>query len=331
MRERALFRFYKDKKVLIPGGAGFIGSNLTKRLVEEGAQVTVVDAFSKYCGSNTFNLKGVRKKVTLVREGIEEFISRRNLDRYDIIFNCVGLADHHLGLLDPELDYKINCFSGLKILAALAKKRLRPKMIFMGSRGQYGRIDSGLIKEEQPLRPLDIQAIHKTTLQYYCSLYCLTHHLDISFLRLTNVYGPGQRLKGRGIGMVGEIIRNAIIGREIVIFGGLSRKKDILFVDDLIDALLLLGQGSKAGFHLFNLGGQSSRISTLLVSLRKRVKNLRVKIVPFSKDLKKIDSGGAALDIKKIKHATGWVPITPAREGIERTLDYYMRFKEYYL
>lgn len=331
MTETKSFSFYKNKNILVPGGAGFIGSNLVKKLVGYGALVTIVDSFSKYCGANNFNLKPIKDKITLIRQKIESFISERGLNEYELIFNCIGLANHHIGIRYPELDYEINCYSGLKILQTLVTKKARCKTIFLGSRGQYGKIDSKAIKENHPLKPLDIQAIHKTALENYCNIYANRYQLDITYLRLTNVYGPGQRLKGIGVGTIGEIIKNGIIGKEIIIFGKTNRAKDLLFIDDVIDAVLLLGMENEKGLQIYNLGGKLYKMSTLIAGIKRKIKNAKVKTIPFPDRIKKMDTGSAVLDIRKLKKAIGWLPKVDINEGIGKTLDYYRKYKNYYL
>ena len=97
--------FYQEKRILIPGGAGFIGSRLAISLIRFGARVTIVDSFERYCGSNSYNLKEVEKDISIFVQRIETFARKEDLDNYDIIFNCTGLTNHHIGFKYPKLDY----------------------------------------------------------------------------------------------------------------------------------------------------------------------------------------------------------------------------------
>ena len=128
MTNLILSKYYKGKRVLIPGGAGFIGSNLAKKLVSCQAVCTIVDPFLKYCGSNNFNIKHIIDDIELYKQSIESFIAVKDIGAYDIIFNCIGLTDHFLGMVDPELDYRINCLSGLSLLRGLEKCKNSPKL-----------------------------------------------------------------------------------------------------------------------------------------------------------------------------------------------------------
>lgn len=331
MYEKKFLMFYKRKNVLIPGGAGFIGSNLVKKLVKCGANVTIVDAFSKYCGANSFNIDEIKKNVLIVDSKIEDFISENGLFKYDIIFNCVGLTNHYFGFNNVKLDYNLNCYAGLKILEGLKNNNINCRVISIGSRSQYGRTRSLVIKETHPLNPIDIHSIHKTTLEYYHNVYSRNYGLDLIFLRLTNVYGPCQRLKGDGIGIIGEIIKSAINKNNIFIYGSLERIKDFLFIDDVVNAILLLGMIKKTDLIVYNLGGGLCKLSDLINAVKTKIKKVNIKILPFPKEIKKIDTGDVVLDIERIKKIANWTPKTNIETGIGITFKYYKEYKKYYL
>jgi len=330
MNEKKIAAFYRKRNVLIPGGAGFIGSNLARKLVGLGAKVTVVDPLDRVCGSNPFNIKDIEKKIILVKQKIERFVSRNSIKQFRVIFNCVGLADHHLGLQKPSVDYAINCESGLRLLEKLAKEKATCRMISIGSRGQYGKPDSVHIDESCPMNPLDIQAVHKVALERYHSIFAASYGLDLSYVRLTNVYGPGQKLRGTGIGAIGEIIKESVSGNEVIIYGGLSRIKDILYIDDVVSALLLLGMSDEGGFRAYNLGGQGHALASVLSAIRRYIP-AAARIIPFSDMLKKIDTGDVVLDAGRIRNATDWSAKVGLEEGVRTTLMFYRQYGRYYL
>lgn len=322
--------FYKDKRILIPGGAGFIGSNLARRLVAGGANITIIDSFEKFCGANKFNVADIENKATIVRQKAEDFIKVSDITAYDIIFNCIGLTNHHIGYGDPALDYEINCLSGLRILEKLAAAKASTRLVSVGTRNQYGRAVSSKIDESSAMNPLDVQAIHKVTLEWYHCVFANRYSLDTTFVRMTNTYGPAQRLSGDGIGVVGEALRNALIGDEIVVYGDMTRVKDLLFVDDAVDALLAIGVlPAGPGLSVYNAGGQVVRMGELVDAIKTRL-TVKVKIVPFPDKIKKLDTGDTVLDISKLTKATGWRPKTGIREGVASTIDYYTCHKADY-
>ncbi len=329
--EKRLCSFYKKKKVLIPGGAGFIGSNLARRLAGLGANVVIVDSFDPLCGGNRFNIEGISGKAIFVKNKIEDFIVKNSIKRYDAIFNCIGLTNHHIGLVDRESDYRINCSSGLKLLLKLAGEHAKTKMVSIGSRSQYGRVEKRrAIDESYPLDPIDVQATHKAILEFYNETFARHFELALIFVRMTNVFGPRQRLHGEGIGTIGEMIRSGLLSRDITVYGSTRRIKDILFVDDAVNGLLLLGMTGKKDFAVYNLGGKPCPVGKLADAI-KRQTNAPVKVVPFPDKIKKLDSGDVVLKTDRIAKATGWQPRVSVDEGIEITIDYYLRHRRYYL
>ncbi|MFH1190098.1 MAG: NAD-dependent epimerase/dehydratase family protein [Candidatus Omnitrophota bacterium] len=323
--------FYNKRRVLIPGGAGFIGSNLAGKLIASGADVTIVDSFEKSCGANISNLSGIEKKATIARERVEDFIKGCDIAAYDIIFNCIGLTDHHIGYEDPALDYEINCLSGLRILEKLACSKSRARLVSIGTRNQYGKSASVILDESSVMNPLDVQAIHKVALERYHSVFASRYGLDTIFARMTNTYGPAQKLKGGGIGVVGELIRNALTGEDVVVYGDMSRVKDLIFVDDAVSALLSIGMlPSGKAFDVYNVGGHACAMAELTDAV-KACLPVKVKIVPFPDKIKKMDTGDTVLDTKKIRKATGWKPTTGVKKGIAMTMDYYKSHRNEYL
>lgn len=321
--------FYEGKDVLVPGGAGFIGSNLAKELVSLGARVTVVDSFDVLCGSNPFNIKEIEQRITLAKEKIEDFILEANLADYDIIFNCIGLTNHHIGFLNPEDDYNINCGSGIALLQKMVDNKSKCRMISTGSRSQYGKPKDKFIDETHVMNPLDVQARHKLEFERKNNDFVARFGLDLIYVRLTNTYGPGQRLRGSGIGVIGEIIRKSLDEKEIEVYGSFERIKDILFVDDVTEALLLLGMADKTDHIAFNLGGNPCKLSELVNAMEKKIK-IKTKILPFPDKIKDIDTGDVILTTDRLKRVTGWTPETSIEQGIEITIGFYQKnMKEY--
>lgn len=332
MDKKTLLKLYKGKRVLIAGGAGFIGSRLAKELVKYGSICTVVDAFLELGGANDFNLKEITGKIRLYKSAIEDFVRGKDLRTYEVIFNCCGLTDHFLGLADPLLDYRINCLGAIALLLAMKGSKTKPKLISIGSRTQYGRARLSHLKESSSMQPLDIQSTHKITLEHYHRIFAKMFGLDTVFLRLTNVYGPGQRLKGHNIGFMGEVIKNTVEGKIIPVYGSPSRIKDILFINDAVAALLLSGlQKSGCGFKVYNVGGKPYKVSDLIKGIKKIIPGSVIEWGQFPQRIRDIDTGDVVLSSDKIKKELKWAPKTALMDGLKETLDYYKRQGKHYL
>jgi nucleoside-diphosphate-sugar epimerase len=321
---------YSGKKALVAGGAGFIGSALSKRLAELGAEVTLVDPLYKQCGGNAFNIRDLKRKAMIVFSSIESYAEKNYTRKYEYVFNCIGLADHYIGLKEPALDYRINCESGVKLALKLAKDGCKGVLVTIGSRSQYGKPSAKAVKESAEMRPLDTQSANKVILEGYQKTISALFGLDTVFLRMTNVFGPGQKLKGGGIGVIGEMIKAGLCSGEIVVYGNLKRIKDVIYVEDAVDAVLKAAASHRKGFEAFNVGGNPVKIGDF-AGIISDISGAAVTVRKFPKRVKSIDTGDIVLDCEKIRKKTGWRPSTDLKDSIKLTMEYYGRTGRYYL
>ncbi|MEL7060749.1 MAG: NAD-dependent epimerase/dehydratase family protein [Acidobacteriota bacterium] len=322
----ALDASYRGRRVLVAGGAGFLGAAIARRLVGIGAAVQVVDSLDPACSGRREALVDVAAHIDWIEAPIEDALADLDLADLDLAIDCVGLADHHLGFKHPELDHRLNCGAGLALLRAVARlaedsaDATAPRLLAFGARNQYGRQPAVRLDEATPLQPSDVQAIHKTTLEHYHRVLGGRAGVASTFFRLTNTYGPGQRLAGDGIGFVGEMVRDAVAGRELVIWGDLDRTKDLLFIDDVVDAALLAGATPQA-LGVFNLGGRPTSLRRFLGALDAALGPVARRIEPFPEALRHLDVGDATLDASAFERVTGWQPQVPIEDGLARTVE----------
>lgn len=319
--------------MLITGGLGFIGSNLAHRLVEAGARITLVDSLIPQYGGNLYNIKGIEDKVVLnvadVRDhnAIEYLVQDK-----DYIFNLAGQVSHSDSMTDPMTDLDINCKSQLSILEACRHKNPEVRIVFAGTRQQYGKPEYLPVDEAHPQRPVDVNGINKVSGESYHLLYNHVYGIKTVSLRLTNTYGPRQLMKHNRQGFVYWFIRQAIEGKELQIFGDGKQLRDFTYVDDVVDALLLAGGSDKAYGKVFNLGGERAySLLEFTETLLKICDNASFKIVPFPADKKLIDIGDFYADYTLIKETLGWSPSVELAEGLKRTVEYYRENLPHYL
>ncbi len=316
--------FYRGRKVLITGGLGFIGSNLSRRLVELGSQVLVVDSLLPDYGGNLFNLEGYEDRLRIniadVRgHGIEYLVRGQ-----EVLFNLAGQVSHIDSMTDPFTDLEINCRSQLWILEAVRKHNPEVKIVYAGTRQIYGRPTKLPVDENHLLNPTDVNGINKISGESYHLVYHSVYGLRASSLRLTNTYGPRQLIRHNRQGFIGWFIRKVMLGEEIEIFGDGRQRRDFNYVDDVVDAFLRAGASDTADGHVFNLGGGDPIALKDLVEMMIAVTGRSsYRIVPFPPERKRIDIGDFYADVRKIKGALGWEPTTGLREGLERTFAYY--------
>jgi len=230
----------------------------------------------------------------------------------------------------PFTDLDINCRGQLTILEACRTNNPGVKIIFAGTRQSYGKPDYLPLDEEHPLRPVDINGIHKMAAERYHLLYHTVYGLRTSSIRLTNTYGPRQLMKHNRGGFVGWFIRQAIDGEKIDIFEG-SQLRDFTFIDDAVDAFLLCGVSDKTDGQVFNLGGEKPYTLLEFVELLLRLcQSGSFRTVTFPAERKRIDIGSVYSNCDRIKHSLGWLPKTHLETGLTQTVNYFRQNKAHY-
>lgn len=332
MDKKKIREFFHNKKVVITGGLGFIGSNLAIRLVGLGAKVNLVDSMIPEYGGNLFNINGIEDKVSLNFSDVRDEYSMDFLVRdADLIFNLAGQVSHIDSMKDPYTDLEINTRSQLSILEACKKHNPGVKIIFASTRQIYGKPSYLPVDENHPLRPADINGINKTAGEWYHTLYHNVYGIKTVCLRMTNTYGPRLLMKHNRQGFIGWFIRRVIDGEEIEIYGNGKQLRDLNYIDDVIDALLICGCEAFLDGQIFNLGNTPpislEEIAKLLIKLNAAGK---YHLIPFPEEKKKIDIGDYYASYEKFNKATSWKPKISYEEGFRKTLDYYKKNRSYY-
>jgi UDP-glucose 4-epimerase len=323
---------YRDKKVMITGGLGFIGSNLAQRLVECEADVLIVDSLIPEYGGNLFNVQGIRDRV---RVNIADIRDASGMDYLvggqDYIFNLAGQVSHIDSMRDPYTDLEINCRSQLSLLEACRRNNPSVKIIHASTRQIYGIPDYLPVDEKHLLHPTDVNGINKMAGEWYHILYSSVYGVRATSLRLTNTYGPRQLMKHNRQGFIGWFIRLAIDGEEISVYGDGKQLRDLNYVDDVVEAFLLAGATDEVNGSVYNLGGpEPVSLLNIVETLIGLCPEASYKLVPFPPEKKRIDIGDYYGDYSRIREALGWEPRVGLREGLAKTIEYYRQHKEHY-
>jgi dTDP-glucose 4,6-dehydratase/UDP-glucose 4-epimerase len=324
--------YYTNKRILITGGLGFIGSNLARSLAVQGANVTLVDSLIPQYGGNTFNIDDIQNKVVVnVCDVRDTFAMAHLIQGKDYLFNLAGQTSHLDSMTDPHTDLDINAAAQLSILEVCRKENPDIKIVFASTRQLYGRPDYLPVDEKHPIRPLDVNGINKLAGEWYHLLYNNVYGIRACALRLTNTYGPGMRVKDARQTFLGIWIRLLLEGKPIKVFGDGLQLRDFTYVDDCIEALLLAGASDKANGKVYNLG--SSEV-ICLKDLSKMMVNLghggSFELAPFPAERKTIDIGDYYSDFSLITKELGWVPKIDLKDGLKRTLNYYSTHFSHY-
>jgi len=315
---------FVGSKVLITGGMGFIGSNLARRLIEQGAEVVLVDNLIPEYGGNLFNMDGGEGKFRLnIADVRDEHTMRYLIQGQDYLFNLAGQTSHLDSMHDPFTDLDINSRAQLSILEACRKYNRTIKIVFASTRQLYGRPDYLPVDEKHRLRPVDVNGINKRAGEEYHILYNNTYGIRSCVLRLTNTYGPHMRIKDARQTFLGLWIRLLIEGKAFEVWGG-QQLRDFTYVDDAVEAFLMAATSEDVNGRVFNLGGECVINLKALADLLVEVNGGGQYVVrPFPPDRKTIDIGDYYADFGHIRSTLGWEPKIPLREGLSHTLTFY--------
>lgn len=314
----------RDKKVLILGGMGFIGSNLAIRCVQEGAAVTLVDSMLPQYGGNLRNIEPVRDRVAINFSDIRDPYSMDYLVRgQDVIYSVAGQTSHIESMREPVVDLDINCKSQLTLLESCRRHNPGVTVVYASTRQIYGRPQFLPVTEEHPLAPVDVNGVNKIAAEMYYTLYSNVYGMRCVSLRLTNTLGPRQQLRGNAQGFAGIFIRKALRGEPIQIFGTGAQRRDFNYIDDVVEAMILsLGHEALTG-QAFNLGYPRPYSLIEFVEILRSLCGVAFETVPFPAEHKIIDIGDYYADFGRFARITGWAPRVDLEEGLRRTLDYF--------
>ncbi len=323
---------WSNKRILITGGAGFIGSTLALRLADLGARVTVIDSLVPEYGGNLFNLRDCADRVRINYSDIRDTFSLKPLlTDVDILFNLAGQTSHMDSMSDPHTDLNINCAAQLNLLETCRRINPSIRIVFASTRQIYGKPHYLPVDEDHPISPVDVNGIHKYAAEQYYGLYHSLYGIRSCILRLTNTIGPRMRIKDARQTFVGIWIRRLLEDEPIEVWGG-EQLRDFNDVEDVVDALLTAAWNESSYGQVFNLGS-AQRISLrelaeLMISLR-GAGDLVIKEYPA--DRRKIDIGDYYSSHDKFSGITGWSPRIPLDQTLERTLAFYQSNRPHYL
>ncbi|HEX6732902.1 MAG TPA: NAD-dependent epimerase/dehydratase family protein [Pyrinomonadaceae bacterium] len=328
-----LFHDYKGRSVLITGGLGFIGSNLARKLVEiGGVEVTILDALLPDQGGNIYNIHDIRNRVKLHQGDMaDDHVINHLVGGVDYIFNLAGSTSHLDSMQLPHRDLELNCAAQLSLLEACRSFNPRVKIVYTSTRQVYGKPVYLPLDEQHRVAPLDINGINKLAAERYHLLYHKVYGARVTCLRLTNTYGPRQQMYDGRKNFIAWFIRQAIDGEIIELYGEGRHRRDLTYVDDVVEALLLAGANETAEGEVFNLGSEEpvrlSDIAERLISITGRGS---VRNVPFPIERQLIEIGNCYLSYQKIESALGWRPRTDLQKGLRHTVEFYQKNKSNY-
>jgi UDP-glucose 4-epimerase len=323
---------FRGKRALITGGQGFIGSNLAHRLVALGACVRIVDAALPHTGANAFNLRGIQRDVDFHQADLREADTIPELIvGQDYLFNLAGLVSHMDSMEAPQIDLEINAACQLSIVEACLKHNPGIKIVYAGTRQIYGRSQYLPVDEKHPIVPVDFNGVTKRAGEMYHMVSHRAYGLHATSLRMTNTYGPRMHCKDGRLNFLGDWIRRLFKNQPLQIYGTGEQVRDLNFVDDVADAMLLAVGSEQSAGQIYNLGSpEPIRLLDLAQLMIEIFGSGTCEFCPFPPERQRIDIGDYHGDYSKIQNQFGWQPKVSLREGLARTFEFYRQYKQYY-
>ena len=316
---------YRDVRVLVTGGMGFLGSNLAIALAGAGARVTVVDSQVPGCGANPANLDPVRQQVAVFSNNIGGAAAMRGvLAGQQVIFNLAGEISHVNSMANPLRDLSINVTAQLQFLELCRELVPGATIVYASSRQVYGRPRYLPADEEHPVNPADYNGVHKHTTEQYHFLLRRQFQMRTLCLRLGNVYGPRQAIDVDCRGFIDAFVRTVLTGGQIVVYGDGRQVRGMTYVDDVVDAFLRLGLAGPDSAPVYNASHpQPVSLLEIAQTLSEIAGAPAPRLVPFPADRLAIDIGDFYQNTERIRRDFGWVPQVGLREGLEKTVAFF--------
>lgn len=304
------------KNYLVTGGAGFIGSHLAKRLLNNGHNVWVVDNLS------TGKKPNVPGGAVFLQLDISSADAYRAFptERIDAVLHLAAQSSGEISDADPVADLKANAEGTLRLLDWTASSGT-PRFIFAGSMGSYGQAPDGPVGEDQPCRPLSFYGASKLVSEHHIRLY-QAKGLKTTIFRIFNAYGPGQNLDNLKQGMASIYLAYLIKGQPILVKGALDRWRDFIYIDDLVDAWLAVLDDPTSFGQTYNLAsGTKTQVSEVLSQL-KAAWGAPADYPVETADGTPGDTFGIYADISRITSELEWRPRVTLADGLGRMVSW---------
>jgi UDP-glucose 4-epimerase len=315
MSPEIVHSWFRQRKVLVLGGSGFIGQHLVRALVQLQADVTVV-VHRTPLPMAVGDAPGLR---ILPGDVCDDSFLSGLVQGAEVIYALAGKSGAAPSNREPTQDLEVNGRGLLNLLEACRRGNSAARIVFPSSRLVYDKCGGLPVTELHPLKPRSVYGVHKLMGEQYLSLYHELYRLPTVILRITNLYGFESLPSAFTHGVVDQFLRQTLRGEAIRIFGDGSQLRDYLYIDDALEALLIAGVAPEAVGQIFNLGaGEGVKLSTVAESIVQLLGRGEVRYVPWPPEDLLVETGFFVADISKIKKAFGWLPSTSMKEGLSR-------------
>ena len=293
---------FKGKNILITGGLGFIGSNLSRRLEELGAQISIFDIAK---GDDICDIDKVKKVIK---------------EKPDVIYHLAGFSGSKESNENVEKSFKINAFATVNLFELVLKYSPKTKIILSNSRLEYGKLQYLPVDEKHPTLPTSAYGLSKLIATQIALVFHKLKGLNVTIFRTSNVYGPHPTSKFSGYNIINHFIDTAQNNGILTVYGDGQQLRDYIFIDDLVEAFILAADKNASG-EIYNLGfGEGIKLKDMAKKIINKVGKGRLVYEKWPSDYRKVETGSYVSDINKIKNELGFLPKISFDEGIVKTI-----------
>jgi nucleoside-diphosphate-sugar epimerase len=284
-----------------------------------------LDNLLKGCGGRRDHLDGAGGAITVIEGDARDVNLLRTLVRdCDVVFALAGKTSHVDSMHDPDEDLQHNVRTALATLEAVRQVNPAARIVFASTRQVYGVPQYLPVDERHPVAPVDVNGIHKLAAEEYHKLYSQIYGIWTVCLRLTNTYGPRQLIGHNRQGFTGWLVRLALEDRALTLYGDGSQRRDFLYVDDAVEALIKTGLADAPAGSVYNVAG--AEVASL-ADLGRRMCEIsgrgHLELVPFPDERRAIDIGDFYADGSRLNQLIDWRPTVLLDDGLRRTFAYY--------
>ena len=308
-------RSFGGRRILVTGGAGFVGGAVVKRLVDAGAKVTVLDdLFTGLAETIPAAAQFIKGSVT-DEKLVTELVAANSLIFHMAARNIIASTKN------PRDDFATNIGGTLNVVMAARESRVE-RVVYTSSASVYGNPRSIPINEDDGIVPLSPYAVSKLGGEHYCLAFYESYGLPVSVVRYSNIFGPGQRPDNPYCGVVSKFLTSAYAGEKLLIHGDGLQTRDFTYIDDAVEATLLAAIHPRAEGEVFNVG---TGIETSIADLARMVGLAAGRdAVVESVDRRDIDNiRRRVVNIEKARRMLHWVPQIRMQRGLDRTAEWF--------